>query len=87
MSEQDLRELIDKLRVEVKALPENDVDARQRLNEIIGELDKKLDDPDTEDHHGLLGNIQESIHELEARHPDTTTLLNNIMMTLANMGI
>jgi len=87
MSEQDLRDLIDKLRREVEALPVEDVEARDRLNAVISELDKKLDDPGTEDHHGLIGNLQESIKELEARHPDTTTLLNNIMMTLANMGI
>lgn len=87
MSEQDLKALIDKLRKEVDALPDDDVDARQRLNAIIGELDKKLNEPGTEDHHGLIGNLQDSIKELEARHPDTTTLLNNIMMSLANMGI
>jgi hypothetical protein len=87
MSEQDLKELLDKLRTEVKAMPSDDVDARQRLNDIIAELDKKLEEPGTEDHQGLVGNLQDSIHELEARHPDTTTLLNNIMMTLANMGI
>lgn len=87
MSEQDLRALIDKLREEVAALPDEDREARDRLNTAIAELDKKLDDPGTEDHHGLVGNLQQSIKELEARHPDTTTLLNNIMMTLANMGI
>ena len=86
MSEQDLRELIDKLRNEVETLPSDEVDARRRLNDIIGELDKRLDDPGAEDQ-GLVGNLQDSIHELEARHPDTTNLLNNIMMTLANMGI
>ncbi len=87
MSEQDLKESIEKLRREVDALPDDDVDARQRLNTIISELDKKLAEPGTEDHHGLVSNLQDSIKELEARHPDTTTLLNNIMMTLANMGI
>lgn len=87
MSSEDLRELIDRLRREVEALPDDDVDARQRLNTIIGELDKKLAEPGTEDHHGLVSNLQDSIKELEVRHPDTTTLLNNIMMTLANMGI
>ncbi len=87
MSEQDLKESIEKLRREVDALPDDDVDARQRLNTIISELDKKLEEPGTEDHHGLVSNLQDSIKELEARHPDTTTLLNNIMMTLANMGI
>ncbi len=87
MSEQDLKVLIEKLRREVDALPGDDVDARRRLDAIIGELDKKLNEPGAEDHHGLIGNLQDSIKELEARHPDTTTLLNNIMMTLANMGI
>ncbi|MFZ0486702.1 MAG: DUF4404 family protein, partial [Arenicellales bacterium] len=69
------------------ALPSEDVDARQRLNAIIEELDKKLTEPGTEDHQGLVSNLQESIKELEVRHPNTTSLLNNIMMTLANMGI
>lgn len=87
MSVEDLRELIDGLRKEVAALPSEDVDARQRLNAIIEELDKKLTEPGTEDHPGLVSNLQESIKELEVRHPDTTSLLNNIMMTLANMGI
>lgn len=87
MSEQELQKLIDDLRREIDALPSDDVDARRRLNAIIEDLDKKLNEPGTEDHHGLVGNLQDSIKELEARHPDTTTLLNNIMMTLANMGI
>jgi len=87
MSEQELQKLIDDLRREIDALPSDDVDARQRLDAIIEDLEKKLNEPGTEDHHGLVGNLQDSIKELEARHPDTTTLLNNIMMTLANMGI
>ena len=35
MSEQELKELIDRLRREVDALPNDDVDARQRLDAII----------------------------------------------------
>ena len=87
MSAEDLTKLIDGLRKEVAALPSEDVAARQRLNAIIEELDKKLAEPGTEDHHGLISNLQESIKELEVRHPETTSMLNNIMMTLANMGI
>ena len=87
MSAEDLSKLIDRLREEVAALPSEDVDARRRLNAIIEELDKKLTEPGTEDHHGLVSNLQDSIKELEVRHPQTTSLLNNIMMALANMGI
>lgn len=87
MSAEDLRELIEKLRVEVESLPSDDVEARKRLDAIIEELDKKITEPGTEDHHGLVSNLQDSIKEMEVRHPETTSLLNNIMMTLANMGI
>ena len=87
MSEQELKKLIEQLRKELDALPNDDVEARRRLDAIIGELEKKLEEPGSEDHHGLISNLQDSIKEMEARHPDTTTLLNNIMMTLANMGI
>ncbi|MFZ0487880.1 MAG: DUF4404 family protein [Arenicellales bacterium] len=85
MSVEGLRELVDRLRKEVRALPSDDVDARQRLNAVIEELDKKLTEPGTEDHQGLVSNLQDSIKELEVRHPETMSLLNNIMMTLANM--
>lgn len=87
MSDQDLRTLIQQLRRELDALPSDDVDARQRLDRIVTELDRKLAEPDREDDQDLVSNLQNSIYELETRHPDTTALLNNIMMTLANMGI
>lgn len=87
MSVEDLRSLIERLREEVDALPSNDIDARKRLNAILQELEKKITEPGTEDHHGLVSDLQDSIKEMEVRHPETTSLLNNIMMTLANMGI
>ncbi|KAA3620577.1 MAG: DUF4404 family protein [Proteobacteria bacterium] len=87
MSEQNLRELIDRLRNEVAALPVGDVDARSRLEKIISELEDRLENDEVAQAHGLKGSIQDTIHQIEARHPDATTVLNNIMMTLANMGI
>lgn len=87
MSADDLRRLVGRLRSELDALPGEDIDARKRLNAILEELDKKITEPGTEDHHGLVSNLQDSIKEMEVRHPETTSLLNNIMMTLANMGI
>lgn len=87
MSEQNLRDLIERLRTEVDALPVGDVDARSRLESIISELETRLENEEVEQAHGLKGSIQDTIHQIEARHPDATTVLNNIMMTLANMGI
>jgi hypothetical protein len=87
MSEQSLRELIDRLRREVDALPEQDVDARARLDAIIEDLEQRLDSDALAAAPSLSASIQNGITQLEARHPDATTVLNNIMMALANMGI
>ena len=87
MSDQSLRELVEQLHREIANLPDEDLDARGRLEAVVTELERKLEAPGNEDHQGLVENIQDSIQELEVRHPDATTLLNNIMMALANMGI
>ena len=87
MSEQNLRDLIDRLKGEVAALPEKDVDARSRLESIISDLESRLESDELTAAPGLRGTLQDHIQQLEARHPDATTVLNNIMMTLANMGI
>lgn len=87
MSEQDLRQLIERLRHEAAALPASDADARARLESVIDDLEARMADDELSDSPGLRATIQDNIHQLEARHPDATTVLNNIMMTLANMGI
>ncbi len=87
MSEQDLRELIERLRREAAALPGSDEDARARLESVIDDLEARMADDELSNAPGLRAAIQDNIHQLEARHPDATTVLNNIMMTLANMGI
>ncbi len=87
MSEDKLRDLIDQLQDEIKALPTEDIDARTRLGGIMAELEQQLEDGTAPQQEGVIAAIQDAVHQLEARHPDATTLLNNIMMTLANMGI
>lgn len=84
MSKEQLTKLVEDLRSEISQLPPEDEQARQRIGGIIAELDRSIEDetPDT-----MRGSIQDAVHELEARHPDATTVLNNILMTLANMGI
>lgn len=86
MSDRKLRELLAQLRSAVSGLPGNAADAHSRLDGIVAELERTLDDPDR-DRRGLVDSIHETVQEIEARHPDATTVLNNIMMTLANMGI
>ena len=84
MSKEQLTRLVEDLRSEISQLPPEDELARQRISSIIAELDRSIED---ETPGSTRASIQDAVHELEARHPDATTVLNNILMTLANMGI
>tara|TARA_Y100000294_G_scaffold65043_1_gene61527 strand:+ start:686 stop:952 length:267 start_codon:yes stop_codon:yes gene_type:complete len=88
MPEQTLRDLIGQLRAEIDQLPPTDEAARNRLTQLIADLEARLSEPaEAADHDSLVGSVQESIRQLEVEHPRTTGVLNHIMMTLSNMGI
>jgi uncharacterized phage infection (PIP) family protein YhgE len=88
MSDQELRQLLDKLKTEITTI--TDTVAVQRLSSIASDLEHSLtadNNDNSSNHDGLTGAIQDAVTDLETRHPDATTLLNNIMMALANIGI
>ena len=88
MPEQTLRNLIGQLRAEIDQLPPADEAARDRLTQLIADLETRLSESaEAADHDSLVGSVQESIRQLEVEHPRTTGVLNHIMMTLSNMGI
>ncbi|MDP6949302.1 MAG: DUF4404 family protein [Arenicellales bacterium] len=88
MPEQTLRDLIGQLRTEIDQLPPADEAARDRLTQLIADLEARLSESaEAADHDNLVGSVQESIRQLEVEHPRTTGVLNHIMMTLSNMGI
>ncbi|MBR02041.1 MAG: DUF4404 family protein [Arenicellales bacterium] len=88
MPEQTLRDLIGQLRTEIDQLPPADEAARDRLTQLIADLETRLSESaEAADHDSLVSSVQESIRQLEVEHPRTTGVLNHIMMTLSNMGI
>ena len=86
MDQQELNSSLHKLRDEIAAISDNQA-ARDRLIQIVDDIKSAGAVPAEEDHHGLLQGIQESIEEFEAEHPRATAILNDIMVTLSNMGI
>ena len=76
------------MRMEVNELAREDVHAREKLNELIMDIERKLSEPEDESlHSNLLGNVKKNISEFETEHPRATAILNDIMVTLSNMGI
>lgn len=86
MKNQKLHEDLKRLRDEINHLAADEVESREKLNQLIGELEAKLENPD-EDDEGLMDNVKDAIKHFEAEHPRATAILNDIMVTLSNMGI
>jgi len=88
MPKNKLHDELEKLRIEVNEVINNNHEAKQKLNSLIADLEKKLSEPnDIEHHHNLIKNVKNVISHFETDHPRATAILNDIMVTLSNMGI
>ncbi len=87
MTHDKLREDLDKLRAEIDNISADDYKSKEKLNQLIAELESRLDPSDEGDNQGITQNIKEAINQFESEHPRATAILNDIMVTLSNMGI
>ncbi len=87
MSEDKLRQELERLKEEAAKLPSDDDAGRARLDEVIRRVESKLAEDQDDDDEGLFDQLQESVSHFEAEHPRATAILNDIMVTLSNMGI
>ena len=87
MTHDKLREDLDKLRAEIDNIAADDYKSKEKLNQLITELESRLESSDKEDNHGVTQNVKEAINQFESEHPRATAILNDIMVTLSNMGI
>jgi len=87
MTHDKLREDLDKLRAEIDNIAADDYKSKEKLNQLITELESRLESSDEEDNHGITQNVKEAISQFESEHPRATAILNDIMVTLSNMGI
>jgi chromosome segregation ATPase len=80
-----LHEKITSLKQEVEQLSVDNNTAKQHIDELIKEIES-LDDA-AEERNFIIDKIKSSIDRFEAEHPRATAILNDIMVTLSNMGI
>ena len=87
MPEQRIRESLEHLRQEISQFEEGNASAGKRLNDLIDEIETGIEsDYDAQDQ-SLVENLQDAITHFETEHPRATAILNDIMLTLSNMGI
>jgi chromosome segregation ATPase len=89
MTNQNLRELLEKLHNELQQIEALDEAGRERLRHLdadIRSLLERSDDLDETDE-PMLERLQDSIDHFETTHPQLTMMLSQMMTILSNAGI
>ncbi len=89
MSEREkLRQGLEALRTEIKNLKGADGESKQRLEDLAERVEKQLaESGEKNEHHNLIKELEEEIMRFEVAHPRLTAIINDLMVTLSNMGI
>ena len=88
MQDDKLQEELERLRLEVNQAADANDELTRKLNLLISDIEKKIDEPGDREHHdNLVETITRTINQFESEYPRATAILNDIMVTLSNMGI
>jgi 3-hydroxyacyl-[acyl-carrier-protein] dehydratase len=87
MSRDQLHEPLERLRAEIKQLGDEDEAIKQRMKQLVADLERKLDSEDSEHEPQLIEGLRSSIESFEVEYPRLTAALNRIMVSLSNIGI
>lgn len=86
MSQQQIEKALNELRREIANLNDEKAETRERLSGLVESIERGVETPQG-DHDSLVEEIRGSIEQFEVEHPSATGVLNQIMVTLSNMGI
>ncbi len=87
MSQEDLHHKLNKLRSELENLEVNS-DVHQELSHLISSIEQQIQGLEDKQHkNSLMESIQGHIEKFEVEHPRITSILNDIMVKLSNIGV
>ena len=81
-----INEKISSLKKELEQIPIDDASTREHINNLISEIENS-NTSSSEDNDFIINKIKSSIDRFETDHPRATAILNDIMVTLSNIGI
>jgi len=88
MNKEDLHKSLEKLRCELSTLGPEAGPAKDHVNSLIEDLDKELQDLDNPRHRATIRDrLATLIEQFESKHPSITGMLDQIMTSLAGMGV
>lgn len=87
MSHSELKQSLERLQAEIEDLRSISGTEKKELEAIIRNISQALEDDREAGGTDLQEKLNSAIVRLEASHPRLTAVLNDIMVTLSNMGI
>lgn len=85
MSKEELHRSLDALKAEVGKLNESDDEVRRRVEALIADVERGIDDPDEEDE-SLTERVNHFVEQFENEHPIAKTL-RRFVTALGEIGI
>jgi hypothetical protein len=86
MRETDLKQLVTQLREELQRARAGEPQALSHMTPLLEDLDAALASPDAPSA-SLSERVDAHIREFEVEHPRLTAILNDVMVSLGNLGI
>ncbi|MCC6710671.1 MAG: DUF4404 family protein [Gammaproteobacteria bacterium] len=83
MSREQLESLLSRLRDEVAALEQRGAAVQPQLRALIDDIERQVAAEDTT----VTGELKRRVEAFEVEHPRITAILNDMMVTLSNLGI
>ncbi len=88
MHDDKLRKALEELRTEILEANWKDAPGRERAQALLADIESRIGNlKDDEEQAGLIGNLKESIGQLEVEHPKLTRALIEFMQSLGGAGI
>jgi len=87
MSEQQLRADLQQLKALVDALPQGD-GQRQKLAALVQDMEQHLEQRgDAASALSLQQQLEIAVSRFESSHPTAAAIINNVLVTLGNIGV
>ncbi len=82
----NLNEKIISLKKELDQISIENSDTKAHINALIDDIEN-LKDQSSDDNTFIINKLKQSIEYFETEHPRATAILNDIMVTLSNIGV
>jgi hypothetical protein len=83
MSREKLENLLSRLREELATLEAGGAQPQPRLRELVNDIETQIAAQDE----GVTGELKRRVEAFEVEHPRVTAILNDVMVSLSNLGI